>query len=240
MKIVIPMAGKSSRFYAAGYKIPKFLIKVKGKTLMEYSLKSLPLSSNDQVVFIALKRHDELYKLEKHINITFPNLNFNLILLENETRGQSETVMASRDIIDEKDELLIYNIDTCFKSKTLKKKITEEKHMHDGVLGAFINRSEENHWSFAKINKNKNVIKVREKVKISDFALTGLYHFSKAKYFFETAEYHIRNNLLAKGEFYIAPLYNDLILKGKNFKLDIVDEFIPLGTPKEVKIFERT
>ena len=34
-----------------------------------------------------------------------------------------------------------------YDDKTLKKKITEEKHLHDGILGAFINRSKESHWS---------------------------------------------------------------------------------------------
>ena len=240
MKIVIPMAGKSSRFYNAGYKIPKHMIEVKGKTLMQYSIDSIPISNNDKVIFIALREHDSLYKLKKNINQIFPNLNFELILIDTETRGQSETVMAARDFIDDDEELLIYNIDTFFKSKTLLGILNKTENKNDGVLGAFLNTTSESHWSFARINKNNFVAEVREKEKISDYALTGLYHFSKSKYFFRTAEKHIENNILQKGEFYIAPLYNDLIDEGKNFKLDIVDEFIPLGTPKEVKIFERT
>ena len=42
MKYIIPMAGESSRFFKAGFKIPKYLIEVKGKTLLEHSVNSLP------------------------------------------------------------------------------------------------------------------------------------------------------------------------------------------------------
>jgi hypothetical protein len=33
-------------------------------------------------------------------------------------------------------------------------------------------------------------------------------------------------------------MYNDLISRGRKFTIDIVDTFIPLGTPKEVEYFE--
>ena len=207
---------------------------------MQYSIESIPISNNDLVIFVALKEHDNLYELGRYIKNTFPKLIFELVLLDDETRGQSETVLASREFVNDTDELLIYNIDTYFKSKTLLKNLRRHKKMCDGIIGSFLNVSSENHWSFAKINENNFVLEVREKEKISDHALTGLYHFSKAKYFFTTAERHIKNNILTKGEFYIAPLYNDLISQGKNFILDIVDDFVPLGTPSEVENFDKS
>ena len=39
MKVIIPMSGMSSRFIAAGYTIPKYLIEVDGKTI--YTAKDL-------------------------------------------------------------------------------------------------------------------------------------------------------------------------------------------------------
>ena len=52
-------------------------------------------------------------------------------------------------------------------------------------------------------------------------------------------EYHIKKNILFKNEFYIAPLYNDLIKIGKKYIIDIANHFIPLGTPEEVARFEK-
>jgi len=36
MKVVIPMSGMSSRFAAAGYDIPKYLIEIDGKKVIEH------------------------------------------------------------------------------------------------------------------------------------------------------------------------------------------------------------
>lgn len=41
MTIVVTMAGLGTRFKEAGYDIPKYKIKAKGKTLFEWSMESL-------------------------------------------------------------------------------------------------------------------------------------------------------------------------------------------------------
>ena len=38
--IIIPMAGKSSRFYKAGYTLPKFMLPLNGKTIFEEAVSS--------------------------------------------------------------------------------------------------------------------------------------------------------------------------------------------------------
>ena len=234
------MAGESSRFFKAGFKIPKYLIEVKGKTLLEHSVNSLPDDLEDEIIFIVLKEHNKCYKTDEIIKRTFEQRNIRVLTIERQTRGQSETVFLSRKYVDEDEQLLIYNIDTCFISSSLKKLIKNNHYAFDGILGSFISANSDTHWSFAKLNSDRIVIEVKEKEKISNHALTGLYHFSKANDFFRTAEYHIKKNLLFKNEFYIAPLYNDLIKIGKKYIIDIANHFIPLGTPEEVARFEKS
>ena len=43
MNFVIPMAGRGERFKKAGFSLPKMLIESHGKTLLEWSVDSLPL-----------------------------------------------------------------------------------------------------------------------------------------------------------------------------------------------------
>jgi len=237
MTFVIPMAGKGSRFSQKGYKIPKFMIKVHNKSLFEYSMESLPIEIADQLIFIGLKEHEN-YGLSHFINSKVNHSNIQIILLEEVTRGQAETVLKAIDYILPNEELLIYNIDTYFKSIQLKKKLLNKVSLQDGIIGAFKDITSDDKWSFAKVDNNGKVIKTTEKIKISNYALTGLYHFTKAEDFFNTVKFHISNNMTEKNEFYIAPMYNFLIKEGKNYQLDIVDEFIPLGTPEEVNSFE--
>ena len=48
MNIIITMAGLGTRFRRAGYKMPKYRIEARGKTLFEWSMDSL-LGYNEQV-----------------------------------------------------------------------------------------------------------------------------------------------------------------------------------------------
>lgn len=230
---VIPMAGRGSRFAKAGYDVPKYLIEYKGKKLLEYSLNSLPIHSEDCIYFIVLKEHAKKYDLNHEIiNIVGNNIKFEIIELDCVTNGQAETVLRAREYIDNDIDLVIYNIDTYFSSKNLFELINSDKKK-DGVIGAFKVFEDDPRWSFAT-EKNGIVVKTAEKIQISENALTGLYHFTKGKDFVKVAINHIERGVTNNNEYYIAPMYNDLILEGKQFVLDFVDEFIPLGTPEDL------
>ena len=238
MTIVIPMAGMGSRFKNEGYSIPKYMIKIKGKTLFERSMKGLPLNIAEKIVFICLESHNK-FEVDKFIKNHISHKNIKILKINETTRGQAETVFKAEHLIDDEDEMLIYNIDTEFYSKDLSDILKNRSSDIDGILGAFINKSKDNKWSFASINENGIVIKTTEKEKISDYALTGLYHFRKANIFFKIAKKWIEEDKKVEGEFYIAPMYNDLIEVGGKFILNMVDSFIPLGTPQEVIRFEQ-
>jgi len=238
MQAVIPMAGRGSRFVKAGYKIPKYMIKVKQKTLFEYSVQSLPNSIIDKYIFVVLEDHILKYNLIDFIYEKmkpYDKKEILIVKLKEVTRGQAETVFMARDVIDKTDDLIIYNIDTYFVSSTLEEKLVSKHLKRDGVIGAFKLNVIEDKWSFAEVDDNDNVIRTTEKEVISNIALTGFYHFTKASDFLDVAEEKIRKNELYKGEFYVAPLYNDLIKLGKKFVLDFVDKIIPLGTPEDLR-----
>lgn len=230
------MAGRGSRFQKEGYELPKFMIEVKGKTLFEYSLESLPIEIAEKLIFICLEEHEK-YSISDFIHNKTNHKNIEIIKLNDVTRGQAETVFKAEPSINPSHELLIYNIDTHFRSNTLKPLLLDNTAKGCGILGAFIDKSPDDKWSFAKLNQNGSVIQTTEKDKISDYALTGLYHFTKASDFLDIAKSWIQENKTVRNEFYIAPMYNDLIQIGKNYTLDIVDQFIPLGTPEEVASF---
>ena len=55
MKIIIPMSGFGERFRNVGYKIPKPLIEIDGKPLIEHVYNMF--SKNDEFVFICNEEH---------------------------------------------------------------------------------------------------------------------------------------------------------------------------------------
>ena len=239
--IVIPMAGHGRRFKDAGISKPKFMIEVKNKTLFEWSLDSLPLEISRKIIFICLEEHEKEFNVGKFIkdimNQKYSNLSYELVYLEKTTRGQVETVLHAKQLIDSESTLIIYNIDTYFTSTRLKSKILTLKNQNiDGMLGCFT--SDDENLSFVELNDKGLVKRVREKEKISSLASTGLYIFSSGKQFIETAETMIKNDIKVRDEFFVSELYNILLKSGKKFEIDVDEEFIPFGTPDDIKKFE--
>ena len=230
------MAGRGQRFVDAGYTKPKMLIEAKGKTLLEWSVDSLPLEICTLLIFVLLEEHETEFQLCDFIRSKYKgDYSIHFVLLKEVTRGQAETVLKAKEYMDLGKDLVVYNIDTYFSSSTLKSNLLKSEL--DGVLGAFKDDTNSVKYSFAKTDSKGDVIEVEEKVHISDNALTGLYHFKKASDFIAIAEKSIQNQELSKGEYYIAPMYNDLIKKGKTLALDHCEDFAILGTPEELKKF---
>ena len=239
--IVIPMAGQGKRFKDSGISKPKFMIEVQDKTLFEWSLDSLPLDISRKIIFICLEEHEKEFNVSKFIrNIMkerYCKTNYELIYLKKATRGQVETVLHAKQLIDSETMLIIYNIDTQFVSTRLKPKILTLKNQNiDGILGCFTSDNE--NLSFVELNEKGFIKRVKEKEKISSLASTGLYIFSEGKQFIEAAETMIKNDVKIKDEFFVSEIYNILLKSGKKFDVDIAEEFIPFGTPDDIKRFE--
>lgn len=234
MNFVIPMAGNGARFVQAGYQQPKMLLEAHDKTLLQWSLDSLPLNLAGVVVFVGLQEHEEKFKLADKIRELYPGIHAEFVFLEKVTRGQAETVWYALEHCNADEPLVIFNIDTFFYSPTLEQNLQSSDH--DGVLGCFT--STENRFSFAALDDEEQyVTEVREKDVISDHALTGLYTFKNVHDFRETYDYHVQNSLTTKGEYYIAPMYNYLIGRGRKYILDYAEKHYILGTPAEFEEF---
>lgn len=247
--LVIPMAGRSKRFFDKGYSKPKYMLYAKDSTIFFHSINSLPLEIFKKIVFVCLIDHEKNYNVSKFIEEEMKKIfysqeisaiDYDIVFISEVTRGQAETVLKAKNYVNENDYLVIFNIDTKFKSSSLKARLLTIDH--DGTLGAFYINDYDSKWSFIKVTSNGIVLQTAEKQQISCIASTGLYTFSKAGDFFVTAERELSENedLYKNTEFYIAPLYNKLIEEGKKFVIDLVDDFTPLGTPEDVEKFSKT
>ena len=240
LNFIIPMGGEGKRFKNSKFNKPKFMIKTKNKTLLEWAIQSLPLDFAHKIFFIIRKNDEQNFRVKefiKKIMKKFPNTKFKVLLLSKNTRGQAETVLSCKKEINNDRALLIFNNDTYFKSIRLKSRLLSMRNQKiDGILGIF--NSNNPKYSFVKIDKHDRVIRTKEKKVISNFASTGMYIFSKGSDFIKSAEYAIEKNILIKNEFYISELYNILIKEGKKITVDVADEFVALGTPEDIKKFE--
>tara|TARA_Y100000741_G_scaffold330827_1_gene285723 strand:+ start:26281 stop:27357 length:1077 start_codon:yes stop_codon:yes gene_type:complete len=239
--IIIPMAGEGKRFKNEGIQKPKFMIEVKNKTLFEWSIESLPINISKKIIFICLEAHENDFKVSEFIKkimiSKYPNSKYELVFIKEVTGGQVETVLYAKHLVRPENSIIIYNIDTHFISTRLKSKILTLKNRNiDGLLGCY--ESSDENLSFVKLNEKGFVEQVKEKEKISKYASTGLYIFSKSEQFFTAGEKMIKNRKKIKNEYYISEIYNMLLKVNAQFEIDIAEEFTVLGTPNDLKKFE--
>lgn len=231
MNIVIPMAGAGSRFTQAGFDIPKPFIMVRGKPMYRWAVDSLPLQSAKNLVFI-LREDNFTEKLILDIKSNYGQYDPKIKVLNSLTRGQAETVYLAKYALDLSQPILIHNADTAF--------MTMQSPCNDcfGALVVFKPAANDARWSFAKTSDHdiNRVIEVREKIIISEHASTGTYYFSDTQWLLNTIKYNITHNIREKGEFYLAPLYNQAIAEKKDIQLLHCSNFTCMGTPEELKV----
>src|SRR5262249_30990513 len=150
--------------------------------------------------------------------------------------GQACTVLCARALIDSDEPLIIYNADTYCRT-SLSQRLQGLEASVDGLISVF--RAPGDKWSFARADERGRVVETAEKRRISDWATTGLYHFTRGRDFVRHADAMIENNDRTGGEFYVAPVYNRMIAAGSDIRIDVAEEVWVLGTPEDLDRFER-
>lgn len=212
INIVIPMAGRGSRFANAGYKLPKPLIDVKGKPMVEVVVNNLRPKCEHKFIFLCLEEHIKQYDLESKLNAIAPSCI--IVPVSQVTEGAACTVLLAEEYINNDDRLMIANSDQ-YVDIDINDYLAAEIGADGLIMTMTANNSK---WSFIKYDENKSVTEVREKVVISDEATVGIYNFVKGSDFVFGAHDMIGKNIRANNEFYVAPVYNQLIECGKRFK----------------------
>ena len=230
MNIIIPMAGAGSRFVKVGQKLPKPLIPVLNKTLIEHSVSSFDVKG--RFIFITRdfddpKDNESLSKLLKDLRPESVE-----IRLSRMTGGATETVLAAKEYINSSDPLIVYNCDQLINWDASDFLSFVEKKDPDAALVLFNSRDPKN--SFAEIENGK-ITKLVEKKAISNHALIGFHYWKHGSDFVSSAEMLLEKfRQDGKPECYISETFNYLNSK-EILPYHIADNiYVPLGTPEDV------
>jgi|TARA_B100000315_G_scaffold245286_1_gene270993 hypothetical protein len=241
--IVFPMAGQSLRFQNAGYKKPKFMLELGGKSVLHHVVEGFSaLFQSEEFMFIF--QNDP--KIRSFVMGECERLGLPDPLtagLDQPTRGQAETVFLGleRTSTGDAEPLTIFNVDTlrpgfCYPA-------TFDLMLIDGYLEVF--KGSGDGWSFVRprAGDGGRVAETAEKNPISDLCCTGLYHFRSAKLFAEAfrAACDDPGWQLVNGEYYVAPLYNRLIADGADIRYHLIgeNEVEFCGTPAQYEQLQR-
>ena len=231
MKILIPMAGRGKRFEDAGYSFPKPLIDINGKTMIQIIIENLNFSAEH--ILICQKEHYEKYALKELLDLITPNCK--IIQVSEITEGAACTALLSKESINNDEELIIANSGQWVNWNNQHFLSFLRDNDADGGIVTFYSTHPK--WSFVKLDDEGKVTIVAEKKPISNIATVGIYYFKKGKYFVEAAEQMIGKNIRTNNEFYIAPVYNEMIQSNKKILNYPIAEMRGLGTPEDLSKF---
>jgi len=231
LNILIPMAGAGSRFQNVGYSFPKPLINVGDKPMIQLAVENLNVQA--QFIFIVRQDHYEKYHLDSLLKLIAPGCK--IILTDGVTEGACCSTLLAEQYIDSEAPLLIANSDQFIEWESGAFFHSMNAPGVDGGILTFENTHPK--WSYIQVDEMGNVAKLREKEVISNQATVGIYHWARGKDYVHYAKQMIAKNIRVGNEFYVAPVYNEAIADGMQFKPYLVDKMWGLGTPEDLQYF---
>ena len=237
LSIVVPMAGRGARFQEAGYRVPKPLIPVHGIPMIEAVINNLRPREPHRFIFICQQEHDQTHDLGGFLRSLEPGCE--VICIDGITAGAACTVLTARDRINSPNPLMIANCDQWIDFSIDDYLTFFNKSGADGCIMTMT--SDLSKWSFVKRDERGRVVAVVEKQVVSNEATVGIYNFKSGSDFVAAADYMIEHNMRVNNEFYVAPVYTQLISCGHRIETLSIgsdeDRMHGLGTPDDLEKF---
>jgi RpiB/LacA/LacB family sugar-phosphate isomerase len=225
--IIIPLAGAGSRFPRDVWHVPKPLILIDDKSIIEWSMSCIDYQGCD-VIFVVRQQDINEYAIDAFLKEKF---GAKVVTVPELTRGAIETCLAAKEFIRPDQPVIIHCSDVFWRPSFDASNFTCPE---DGHILTF--KSNSSNYSYSQV-ENGLVIKVAEKKVISNNASVGIYWFKTGEDFLLAANKAIEN--YEGGELHIAPAMNYLILAGKKISISEVDSMHVFGTPEEFNFFTK-
>ena len=242
MKVIIPMSGMSSRFAAAGYDIPKYLIEIDGKRVIEHIINLYPKDSD--FVFIINDKHKNETSIVKILDELVDKKE--IVTIDRHKKGPIFSVSEFDDLIDDDEQVIINYCDFSiyWDYRNFKKFVDETQcdgcvicyiGFHPHMLGS-------DNYAFCRTDDNNKILEVREKQpftdnKMSEFASAGNYYFRKGSYVKKYFRQLMDEDLNINGEYYVSLVYNLLIRDGLENLVYEIPYMLQWGTPFDLDIY---
>lgn len=237
LNIVVPMAGRGSRFVEAGYTLPKPLIPIYNKPMIEVVIDNLRPKLEHRFIFICQQEHIKKYQIDELLRSAAPGCE--VVSIDGITEGAACTVLMAKSLINSGEPLMVANSDQYVDIDINEYLSDMEGRSLDGLIMTM--KANDPKWSYAAMNSDNFVIEVKEKVVISSEATVGIYNFSSGRDFCAHAQAMIDNKELQNGEYYVAPVYNRFIADGSKIGVfnigEEADGMYGLGIPEDLELF---
>jgi glucose-1-phosphate thymidylyltransferase len=230
MRIIVPMAGMGKRMRPHTLTVPKPLIPVAGKPIVQWLVEDITKLCNEKVEEIAYVIGDFGKEVETSLIKIASDLGAKgSIYYQDEPLGTAHAILCAEAAL--KGKVIVAFADTLFRADFT---IDESK---DGVI--WVNRIDDPRmFGVVKVNEQGVITDLIEKPQtfISDLAIIGIYYFKDGEYLKKEMQYLIDNDIKEKGEYQLTNALENMKAKGAQFFPGKVIEWLDCGN-KDATVF---
>ena len=222
MNYILLCGGIGNR--CSGYSLPKPLNYINGKHMIEYIIENIP-SNNIYIIYNVFL---DTFNFREIIINKFKTRTFHFAQVDYLTRGAIETayIGIKQFNIPSSENIVFIDNDNIHSLTELTKKNTD-------FIGYSIDTTDKTSFSFITI-EGTNIVKIEEKVKISDNYCCGIYGFKNKDSFLQDAIDIIKSNNKTKNEFYFSQLYKYKIEQKQNIAPVLITKTTHIGSVTEI------
>lgn len=224
MRIIIPMAGWGTRLRPHTLTIPKPMLPIAGKPIVQRLVEDLMKSTDQKVEDIVFIIREDFGKAveDKLLQVAADVKSRGHIRYQDVPLGTAHAILCAGDFLE--GNVIVAFADTLFRSEF---KIDAEK---EGIIWV---QKVDNPAAFGvvKLNSDGVITEFVEKPKdfVSDLAIIGIYYFKDGVYLRKEMQYLLDNDIKQKGEFWLTDAMENMKAKGSKFYKGEVDEWLDCG-----------
>ena len=229
LALIIPAAGRGSRFAKLGFAEPKPLLELHGRPFFWWAVESVRrVVATRQLIFVVLQEHIDDFAIARKIHSYYPAAQ--VIALPDVTGGAAETAAVGMRALARPGPVAINDCDHAFICPSLAGIVKALQRDTEAALMCF--RSASPAYSNARLDLNGKVIGTAEKEVISPFAIAGCYLFSDAGRFGELYESYKQS--CAYNELFLSGVFNLAAERQLPIGMVEVERHCSFGTPEEM------
>jgi len=223
MKIIVPMAGRGSRLRPHTLTIPKPLIPVAGKPIVQRLVEDIVKVCGQEVDEIAFVIGDFGTEVEERLVKVAKSLGAKgSIYYQDKPLGTAHAILCAKESLE--GNCVVAFADTLFRADfTL-------DNTKDGII--WVSQIDDpSDFGVVKLNKEKIITDFVEKPTtfVSDLAIIGIYYFKDGNNLKNEIQYLLDNNIKDKGEYQLTNALENMKNKGIQFSPGEVVEWLDCG-----------
>ncbi|MBO7550267.1 MAG: NTP transferase domain-containing protein [Fibrobacter sp.] len=221
MKIILPVAGNGIRLRPYTENLPKCLLPVAGKTIIDWIVEDSLCLKPSEIFFITGYKAE---KMDEYLQGK-PEWGKVRTVLQDNPQGLGEAISLALPFVDDDEPLLIILGDTLFEAD-----LSILANADENILYTY-KVEDPSRFGVAVTSPDGRIERLVEKPQefVSDEAIVGIYYIKDVKALKASLKYLMDNNIRTKNEFQLTDALERMIEQGFKFKTASVFRWLDCG-----------